>query len=448
MALTKNGIDDLSYDTDGPSRQVVWDTQKGSGGVVGFGVRVYPSGSKAFIIKYRMQANGKTSVYTIGQYPTWTLQQARKRAKELLVEVDHGKDPAEPTKADEDITLAEYAVQFLDHMRTNEIKSIDRMQRRIYRWFVYHPELSPHYCPKCTKDQNQILGQCNKSGRKYPNGCDGKSVFGTYHRYELKTKPSLGKVLLKDITPTMVVKLRDRIAKSGKVEANRAMKLLYSMFAKSAVLVEGMKGHENPCSNLPQFKETSRTRYLSKDELVRLLAVLDDEPVWLRKLIKFYLVSGLRKMELLSLPWSAVKLNHPEGPHIDAKQTKNGRDLRLTLTDAMIAVLLEGPRTSEKWVFPSTRTSYGSHRVTFEAHWNRIRERAGLGDVTVHDLRRTAGTLMASAGVSLHQISEVLNHSSPEVTKIYARLTKDSQRSALEAITDSLDKLGELRLEA
>ena len=81
MALTKNGIDDLSYDTDGPSRQVVWDTQKGSGGVVGFGVRVYPSGSKAFIIKYRMQANGKTSVYTIGQYPTWTLQQARKRAK-------------------------------------------------------------------------------------------------------------------------------------------------------------------------------------------------------------------------------------------------------------------------------------------------------------------------------------------------------------------------------
>jgi integrase len=78
-------------------------------------------------------------------------------------------------------------------------------------------------------------------------------------------------------------------------------------------------------------------------------------------------------------------------------------------------------------------------------YWARIRERAGLQDVRIHDLRRTCGTKMAEAGVPLHTISTVLNHSDSEVTKVYARIADNVQREALEAVGDNLeDVLGKI----
>ena len=474
MALTKNSIDDLSYNTDGPSRQLVWDTQKGSGGVVGFGVRVYPSGSKAFIIGYRMTPNGKYKMYTIGQYPTWTLQQARKRAKELLVEIDHGKDPQSPIEADKHQTLEEYVERYLTDLRAEGKSTVGADQRRIYKWLVYHPELSPHICtepvlnPKtgktepCNKVQKQSLGPCNKRGCNGTTKPHGK-------------KQTLGKVPLREITTPMVdkaLKKQGQIAVQatdpegkpmvddngdpilkGKIEANRTIELLRRILQRSTASVEGMKQHirvnGNPCTDVKLYKESSRDRYLSDTELVDLLRALEGEHDWLRGAVLFYLHSGLRKMELMSLPWSAIQLNSPEGAYLDVEQTKNGRKLKLALTEPMIELLYNViPRTSEKWVFPSPQKA-GEHLADFKRHWERIRENAKLKDVTIHDLRRTTGSIMASAGVSLHHIGEVLNHSNPEVTKIYARLSRDSQRESLETVADKLnEKLGGLRLEA
>jgi len=157
------------------------------------------------------------------------------------------------------------------------------------------------------------------------------------------------------------------------------------------------------------------------------------------------LLSGLRKMELLSLPWDAVHINHPEGDHLDISQTKNGRPLRLALTPEMVTILQSIPtRMHSPWVFPSpVRT--GHHLADFKRIWERIRSKADLQDVNVHDLRRTTGAVMAQHGVPLEFIRQVLNQSSDDVVRIYARLHKDNQREALGTASAVLnDVLGEL----
>ena len=428
MALTKRAIDRFAHD--GRARDIRWD---GADGVPGFGVRINPGSTKTFVFQYRW--GRERPLFKIGVYGRdFTLQQARAKARELNVSVANGIDPRAPLKASEGSTLGEFAPVFLDHMRTRDAKSVGEMERRIYKWLCYHPELSPHICPKCDKKQQQALGPCNRKG------CDGTTAPDA--------KPSLGRKDLKAITTPMAVKLHQRIAKNGRVEANRVVKLMNQMFSQSEKLVEGMRGAPNPCKDVDRFKEKSRTRYFDVQELVRLRAALEDEPAWLSAMLRFYLASGLRKDELLSLPWSAIHLNSAEGAYLDVAETKGVRDLHLALTDDMVQILLSIPRTSEQWVFPSP-VNPERHLEDFRRHWRRVRSKADLSDGTIHDMRRTTGSLMAQAGVSLHAIAQVLNHSSTEVTKIYARLSRDSQHEALETMSGVLDEaFGDLQLEA
>jgi integrase len=387
MALTKRAIDGFKWD--GRPRDIRWD---GTDGVPFFGIRCNSGGSKTFMVEYRLPGNRKKTLYSIGKFGKWTLQQAREKAREILVSADQGIDPKAPAKA-EGITLEGFAPIFMGDMRTRGMRTTGEMERRINKHLV----------------------------------------------------PSLGKKYLADIKRADIARLHSAIGKKAKVEANRVAQLIKTMLSRAEMLGYTEEGTPNPCRGLKLYKETSRARYLDDRELFRLREALAEEPVHIQALIRLLLFSGLRKSELLSLPWDAVKINHPEGDHIDVTQTKNGRPLRLALTGEMRETLMAIPtRVHSKWVFPSpVRTNH--HINDFKRDWKRIRERAGLGDVTVHDLRRTCGSLMAQAGVPIEAISQVLNHSNSDVTRIYARMSEDTQRSALEVASNKVAAvLGEL----
>src|SRR5262245_27744782 len=89
--LTKTVVDRLTYQGGGNERHVVWDER-----LPGFGVRVYPSGKKAFVLFYR--ANGRQRVLTLGAYGPLTLDQARDLARQRIGEVIGGEDPVENRK--------------------------------------------------------------------------------------------------------------------------------------------------------------------------------------------------------------------------------------------------------------------------------------------------------------------------------------------------------------
>jgi hypothetical protein len=74
MALTKREVDALQYDPAGPQQQIVWDRQ-----LPGFGMRVYPTGRKAFVLSFRTRG-GRARILTLGKYGILTPSQAREAA--------------------------------------------------------------------------------------------------------------------------------------------------------------------------------------------------------------------------------------------------------------------------------------------------------------------------------------------------------------------------------
>ena len=92
------------------------------------------------------------------------------------------------------------------------------------------------------------------------------------------------------------------------------------------------------------------------------------------------------------------------------------------------------------YVFPGHKGT--GHLVNLSKPWKRIRERADIPDVRIHDLRRTVGSMLKASGEDLTLIAKVLNHQELSTTAIYARLNLDPVRKALDAHAQSLEQLG------
>src|SRR5262245_20439959 len=91
--LTKTIIDRAAYQ--GNDQENEWDVRWDSA-IPGFGVRIYPSGRKAFILRFRV--NGRKRLLTLGMYGPLTLDQARTQARKRLGDVADGEDPVEQRK--------------------------------------------------------------------------------------------------------------------------------------------------------------------------------------------------------------------------------------------------------------------------------------------------------------------------------------------------------------
>jgi hypothetical protein len=85
-------------------------------GIAGFGLRVFASGKRSYIVQYR--AAGRSRRYTIGLHGVWTPEEARREAKVLLGQVARGGNPAEERKLDrEAITVKELCTRYFEDLR-------------------------------------------------------------------------------------------------------------------------------------------------------------------------------------------------------------------------------------------------------------------------------------------------------------------------------------------
>ena len=211
--------------------------------------------------------------------------------------------------------------------------------------------------------------------------------------------------------------------------ANRVLSLIKHVYVIAAKYGY-VKGHNNPAAGIRKFPEQSRDRFLQSDELGRLFAALDAEDNEIFKnyvLISLY--TGQRRSSILSLRWSQVDLVNG---FIYLPDTKNGEPMQVPMTNQLRELLQKiNQYTKSDWVFPSNKSKSG-HFEDPKRPWQELLRRAGIENLRLHDLRRTMGSYQAISGSSLHIIGKSLGHKSTSATQVYARLSADTVRAAME----------------
>src|SRR5262249_47517799 len=240
--------------------------------------------------------------------------------------------------------------------------------------------------------------------------------------------PTWGHRKADSITRADVAALHTKIGQHAPYEANRIVALLSKMFELARRWGFVPENAVNPARGIDKFKEQKRDRWVTQEELPRLAAAITQEPsLYVRAAIWLYLLTGVRKTELLKARWEDVDFARGE---LRLSETKAGRIHYVPLSPPALALLCALPREEgNPYLLPGAKT--GRHLVNIEKPWRRVRKSAGVEDVRLHDLRRTVGSWLAEAGHNLPLIGRILNHTDPKTTAIYARLGDDPARRAL-----------------
>jgi integrase len=246
--------------------------------------------------------------------------------------------------------------------------------------------------------------------------------------------PKLASYKVKAVTPPIL----DQVASSMRrtpTQANRAMAVVSKMF-KVAIRKGVIEPRDNPTGYIPRYKEESRDRYATPDELSALAAEIRKLPLRNYRARAFFwllLYSGARPSEIERATWGQL-YDQPNGSGVLViKEGKRGRRRVILPPQAMaeIARLPEG----------------GKHDLLVgikfpQRIWNRMHEAAGCPDLWDRDLRRTFATVgLNDAKAPLSIIGDVLGHRSVQTTKIYAKLRNDTAREAVEDIADEIDEI-------
>jgi integrase len=357
LRLNKSTVDALM-----PREQeyVAWDSA-----VPGFGVRVYPSGVKTYILHVRV--HGVQHKARLGRHGIVTAEQARLDARVRLADVQRGivVDRNPPPRT----TFADLAAKYLaEHAATRKKPSSQRLDRTNLR---------------------------------------------------LHLLPRLGPMLLDTITPQEVLALHH--AMHGiPVIANRVLSLLSTMFGLAQRW--GLAAGDNPAQGIAPYRERRREIMLSREQRSRVLALLDQfahDRLALPSVlavIRVLLFTGARPGELLRLTWDQIAW---DARLLRLADSKTGPKV-VYLNDEALETLAGLEQTSV-WVFPGATGKAPLVNVTHT--WRRIRRLADLPEGTrLYDLRHTFASVAAEQGESLPMIGALLGHTQLKTTARYIHL--------------------------
>ncbi|MDY6468674.1 site-specific integrase [Acinetobacter faecalis] len=257
-----------------------------------------------------------------------------------------------------------------------------------------------------------------------------KSYRDDESRLEKHILPYIGGKKFDELNVAMVTELLHEAKAIGLKPAtvNRIRALL-------SVIINLAIDHELLESNLmkrvKKLQENNQIeRYLSESEIQRLWPILDIPEDYgianktIAAVIKFLLLTGVRKREALDMQWSDVDLGKASW-HL--KYNKSGKARYVTLSEDAVAILRAMPKTSA-FIFanPETQKPYNDIRKTFD----KIMQIAGITNMRIHDLRHSFASLAVNSGESLFVVQKLLGHASPQTTQRYAHLQSSTLHQA------------------
>jgi len=333
---------------------------------------------------------------TLGLHGKLTPDEARRKAAKLLALVTNGGDPAaDRAEAKKAITVTELAELYYIE------GPADKPNKKASSWQADRSNIERHIKPLLGRRLVQSL-KAPDVARFQAEVASGKS------RADIKT----GK--------------RGRaIVKGGKGTAARSLAVLGAMlqFAVARQLISA-----NAAKGVKLFKGEPKERFLTDAEVALLadtLATMETEKTLAptaAAAVRLLMLTGCRKTEILSLRWEWI--DH-ERSCIRLPDSKTGAKV-VPLGAAALDLLNGLPQTADTWVLPAVR-GHG-HYPGLQKDWERIRARAGLFGLRLHDLRHSFASFAVADGHTLFMIGKVLGHKQSRTTEGYAHLAADPLR--------------------
>jgi integrase len=374
-------------------------------GCAGLRVVVFPSGQKSYIVRYRFR--GVQRKLTLGR----------------CLGQENGE--GEPTEAPELATPLSLAA-------ARELATKALRQAR---------SGSDPAAAKAKKRQEQRAAESDTLGaiaqeylrRKEPQRADNQL------RSDLDLLcVTLGRLPVSEITRGQYTRVLDHIAdERGPVRSDRTRTSLNRLLNWHAsrcdyVNVLGRGGRRT------RIAERARTRVLNDDELRAVWVAAEQDTTPFGGYVRFLLLTGTRRNEAGGLHRSELS----DGGRtwiIPGSRYKNGRDTLIPLSEAAQKIVASIPQLAGDYVFGAT----GEHQLNDHTTRKRALDTAtAVTGWVLHDLRRTARTLLSRAGISADIAEMCLGHALVGVRGTYDRHRYEAEkRQAFEALAALIEQI-------
>ncbi|VVT24507.1 site-specific integrase [Rhizobium sp. EC-SD404] len=404
--ITKRTVDGAEPQT---KDYIIWDDE-----LPGFGLRVFPSGKRSYVIQYR--ARGRSRRYAIGLHGVWTPETARREAKVRLGDVAQGDDPAaEREEERRAVTVRELCEQYIADMeaglvlgkggRPKKATTVSTDVGRIRRHII--PLLGTQRIKDITKpDMNNLM----------------KDIIAGKTRVVMKTEKLRGKA----------------IVRGGRGTAIRTMGLLGGIFSYA---IEAGIIDQNPTHGLKKPRYRVRDRRLSEAEyrtLGRILKEVQHDTHYgiHAEILRLIALTGCRRGEIIGLRWSEVDI---EGSCLRLKDSKEGASVRpvgLPVIDYLETARLKREGT---FVFPGQGEDNAVGN--FPQSWKKLFAETPLWDVTPHVLRHSFASIANDLGFTEITIAALIGHAKGSVTSKYVHTLDSTLIMAADTVSGYLKAL-------
>ena len=368
--------------------------EKKEPGRTGLGIRITPRGVKTWTFVYRFHGTQKRMVF--GTYPRVGVADARIALADAKDKLGRDLDPG--------------AIVAEERQIERDAETVDDLVAEYMKRHAY-----PNMKPTTAAENERLLRR--------------------------EVLPAWSGRRAKDILRRDIIRLLDGIEDRGSpVTRNRTASVLSRLFlfAMDRGIVDA-----SPAVGIRRLKEVARDRFLTLDEIRSFWHGLDAANMTpsVRTALRLLLITGQRRSEVAGTAWAEID----DADHLwrlPAVRTKTGRESLIPLPPLAMRLIEEADRhrvrpvptrpnrkdraphnpTSSPWLFPSTRHGKPVEPAALTRALNRNRNRLGIGDATVHDLRRTFATWHGEIGTPPEVLAALLNHSPQSITEqVYNR---------------------------